>query len=168
MGLIQVATNTVTSAVSSVTLTGIDSDDVYMVALSNIQGSSDVQSLKVRVTASGTGQSTSNYDYAKKTLRANTTFSNNSATNQSEVFVNTQLAMGTGTQETLQGIQYLYNFNNSSEYSLITIEETANNSNGIGRQGAGVLKEAQATDGVLIKAGTGNINSGTFTLYKVV
>ena len=32
MGLVQVATNTVTSAVASVTLTGIDSDDVYMVA----------------------------------------------------------------------------------------------------------------------------------------
>ena len=30
--LVQVATNTVTSAVASVTLTGIDSDDVYMVA----------------------------------------------------------------------------------------------------------------------------------------
>ena len=34
MGLLQVATNTVSSAVASVTLTGIDSDDVYMVALS--------------------------------------------------------------------------------------------------------------------------------------
>lgn len=32
--LVQVATNTVTSAVASVTLTGIDSDDVYMVAVS--------------------------------------------------------------------------------------------------------------------------------------
>jgi hypothetical protein len=33
MGLVQVATNTVTSAVSSVTLTGINSDDVYMVTV---------------------------------------------------------------------------------------------------------------------------------------
>jgi hypothetical protein len=32
--LVQVATNTVTSAVASVTLTGIDSDDVYMLAIS--------------------------------------------------------------------------------------------------------------------------------------
>ena len=36
MGLVQVATNTVTSAVASVTLTGIDSDDVYMVAVNNV------------------------------------------------------------------------------------------------------------------------------------
>jgi len=35
MGLVQVATKTVTSAVATVTLTGIDSDDAYMVAFSN-------------------------------------------------------------------------------------------------------------------------------------
>ena len=168
--LIQVATNTVTSAVASVTLTGIDSDDVYMVALSNIQGSSDVQSLKVRVTASGTGQSTSNYDYAKKTLRANTTFSNNSATNQSEVFVNTQLAMGTGTQETLQGIQYLYNFNNSSEYSFATDElnfRSYDSGSLMGGQGGWVYTVAETHNGVTYFMSSGNIASGTFTLFKV-
>ena len=41
MGLLQVATNTVTSAVASVTLTGIDSDDVYMVSLNNVFASAD-------------------------------------------------------------------------------------------------------------------------------
>ena len=35
--LVQVATETVTSAVASVTLTGIDSDDVYMVAFNNVK-----------------------------------------------------------------------------------------------------------------------------------
>ena len=35
MGLLQVSTNTVTSEVATVTLTGIDSDDVYMVAYNN-------------------------------------------------------------------------------------------------------------------------------------
>ena len=34
--LVQVATETVTSAVASVTLTGIDSDDVYMLAINNV------------------------------------------------------------------------------------------------------------------------------------
>ena len=34
--LIQVATETVTSAVANVTLTGIDSDDVYMFTFNNI------------------------------------------------------------------------------------------------------------------------------------
>ena len=39
--LVQVATNTVTSAVASVTLTGIDSDDVYMLAYNNVAPSND-------------------------------------------------------------------------------------------------------------------------------
>ena len=38
MGLVQVNKATVTSAVSEVTLTGIDSDDVYMLTIQNFQG----------------------------------------------------------------------------------------------------------------------------------
>ena len=71
--LVQVATNTVTSAVASVTLTGIDSDDVYMVALNNIIPVT-AGSFYSRVTASGTPQTTANYDYASKLLRSDTTF----------------------------------------------------------------------------------------------
>ena len=66
--LIQVATSTVTSATPSVTLTGINTDDVYMVTLNNVQGDTDVKNLQVQVTASGTAQTTANYDFAKKTL----------------------------------------------------------------------------------------------------
>ena len=47
--LVQVATETVTSAVASVTLTGIDSDDVYMVAYSDIAPSTDTADLRIRV-----------------------------------------------------------------------------------------------------------------------
>ena len=64
--LLQVATNTVTSAVSSVSLTGIDSDDVYMVAFNQVIGSSGNNNLEMRVTESGTANSTSNYDWAAK------------------------------------------------------------------------------------------------------
>ena len=46
MGLVQVATNTVTSAVASVTLTGIDSDDVYMVAVSGATVSDPVTEIR--------------------------------------------------------------------------------------------------------------------------
>ena len=48
--LIQVATNTVTSAVATVTLTGIDSDDVYMVAFTNVLGTSEPTNFSYRMT----------------------------------------------------------------------------------------------------------------------
>lgn len=167
--LVKIDEQIVTSAVASVTLTGIDSTyDVYMVKLNNVQGDTDIQSLKVRVTASSTPQSTANYDYAKKTLRTNNPYNNNSATNQTEVFVNTQLAMGTDTEETLQGVQYLFNFNNSSEYSFATDEIVFRSYfTGVllGGQGGWVYTVAEAHNGVNYFMSSGNIASGTFTLY---
>ena len=167
--LVKIAETTVSSGVSSVSLVGIDSTfDVYKVVLSDVQGDTDVQSLKVRVTASGTAQSTSNYDYAKKTLRANTSFSNSSAEDQTEVFVNTQLAMGTGTEETLQGVQYLFNFNDSDDFSFATDELVFRSYDGgslMGGQGSWLYTVAEAHDGVNYFMSSGNIASGTFTLY---
>ena len=68
--------NTVTSAVASVTLTGIDSDDVYMVAV--IILTTEQINMRLRVTTSGTADSTSNYDRASKILNSYATFANSS------------------------------------------------------------------------------------------
>jgi hypothetical protein len=101
--LVQVEKNIVTSAVGSVTLTGIDSDDVYMVAISN-------------------------------------------------------------------GIFYCNNFNNASEFSFATFEMSYRNASGAlkGDTGGFVHTVAEANDGVNFFMQSGNIASGTFTLYKVV
>jgi hypothetical protein len=166
--LIKIAETTVSSATASVTLTGIDSTyDVYMVRLNNVQGDTDSVSFKERFTVSGTPQSTANYDYAAKTIRDSAAFANNSATNQTELFVNTQTAMGTGTGETLQGVRYLFNFNNASEYSFVTMEMVFRDFDGSSRggQGGGVYTVAEAHNGVNYFFASGNIASGTFTLY---
>ena len=165
--LVQVATNTVTSAVASVTLTGIDSDDVYMVAYNNWNAVNDNVDGYIRFTASGTGNSTSNYDIATKNLDATTTFGNNSSTNRDKLTV---VNSGTATGEIANAILYLYNFNNSSEYSFITMEKTLINSSAKlkGHQGGGVLTVTEANDGVEFFYDSGNIASGTFTLYKVL
>ena len=168
MGLVQVATNTVTSAVASVTLTGIDSDDVYMLVFNNFVPASDGQSPQMRVTESGTPNTTANYDVAQKRLFSNTGFLNSSATNLNQYsgFAGT----GNATGENANCIMYLYNFNNASEYSFCSWEGTASSTSGnsAGRQGGGVFTSASACDGVQLFAGSGNIASGTFTLYRVV
>ena len=164
--LVQVATNTVTSAVASVTLTGIDSDDVYMIAYNNFVPATDGQNIRMRVTESGTANTTSNYDVAQKRMFANTSFLNSSATNQTSFlgFSGT----GNGTGENANGIMYLYNFNNASEFSFCTWEQSVEDGNLAGRQGGGVFTSASACDGVQLFSGSGNIDSGTFTLYKVI
>lgn len=165
--LVQVATNTVTSAVASVTLTGIDSDDVYMVAVNNCIPATDNVSVYMRITKSGTPDSTANYDYAYKDLKAYAVFSNNASTNQAQLnFGNT----GTGGSEGVNTIIYLFNFNSSSEYSFGT-EETSMLTSGQqhrGQQGGFVHTVSSASDGVQFYMSSGNIASGTFTLYKVL
>jgi len=166
--LVQVDTETVTSAVSSVTLTGIDSDDVYMATWVDVGSVNDNVGLYVRVTKSGSADTTSNYDLAFKNLRVETSFSNTGNTDEDKLnFGN----MGTGTSETHQGIAYLYNFSNASEYSFMTIERSnlmADPNYLYGQVGGAVHTVASASDGLHFYISSGNIASGTFTLYKVV
>ena len=166
--LVQVATNTVTSAVASVTLTGIDSDDVYMVAYNNWNAVNDNVTGLIRVTQSGIANTTANYDIATKNLDASTTFGNNAVTNRTYFDVTNS---GTATGEIANAILYLYNFNSTTEYPFLTIESTLRNSSAKlkGHQGGMVFTGAgTAKDGVQFFMSSGNIASGTFTLYKVV
>ena len=168
--LVQVATTTVTSAVASVTLTGIDSDDVYMVAINNIKMAAD-KVVFFRFTESGTPNTTTNYDRAHKLLYSAKAFANVSATNQNIAYFDaSRLESGGGHN----GIIYIYNANNSSEYTFYTHEisaelENAQGSGVTGAQGGGVFTVTSAVDGLefTLESAT-NFTSGTFTLYKVL
>ena len=166
--LVQVATETVTSAVASVTLTGIDSDDVYMVAVNNLQCDTDVEDVKCRVTESGTPNTTANYDRASKLIRAGGAFDNQSATNETSWDMGTNI--GTATGESSNFVQYIYNANNSSEYTFMTKEVAELNSTPelVGQQGGGVFTSTSTVNGLQYFMDSGNIDNGTFTLYKVL
>jgi hypothetical protein len=165
--LVQVDTETVTSAVASVTLTGIDSDDVYMVAFNNILPVTDGATIYLRVTTSGVADSDSEYDRAFKVFRTATSYANVSSTNQTFWYYN---VIGTAGNEQANGILYLYNFNNSSEYSFFSFESAERTNVGElqGVAGGGVHTVAETNDGIQFFMSSGNIASGTFTLYKVV
>jgi hypothetical protein len=167
MGLVQVATNTVSSAVSAVTLTGIDDDSVYMVALTNWSPVNDTVVQRFRVTKSGTAQSDANYDSAFKSFYADTTFHNGALANNTDFeFEFTGNAAG----ESCSAILYLYNFNSSSEFSYVNFRTVGVNQsqNSRGVAGGGVHTVASASDGIQFRFHSGNVASGTFTLYKVV
>tara|TARA_R100000426_G_C4722707_1_gene72702 strand:- start:153 stop:407 length:255 start_codon:yes stop_codon:yes gene_type:complete len=70
MGLKQISTSTVSGSVASVTLTGIDSDDVYIVAIVGMATDTDNVNTDFRITKSGTAQSDTEYDYSNKDLKA--------------------------------------------------------------------------------------------------
>jgi hypothetical protein len=175
--LIKVDEFTISSPVASVILGGgssgssglnasIDSTyDVYMVKVNNVVPETDSTQLYIRFTASGTPDTSANYDYAYKQLRADSAFNNNSLTNQT-VFI--EMVLGTAGNESANATYYLFNFNNASEYSFYTGESVVRTNLGYlrGHQGGGVHTVAEANDGInFFFSSSGNIASGTFTLY---
>ena len=165
--LIKIDKKIVSSAVASVTLTGIDSTyDVYMVKANNVSTTDDNSSIRLRVTTSGGGaQSTSNYDMAYKVLKSDASFENKSETNQDNLHL-FYAGISNVAAENFNAIMYLFNFNNSSEYSFVTTEVSALQYTGAmdGIQGGGVYTVAEAHNGVQIYV-PNTLDSGTFTLY---
>jgi len=167
--LIKIDEEIVTSAVASVTLTGIDSTyDVYMVKFENVTPVTDNKDLTLQLTTSGTPDTSSNYDYAHKILRTDTTFDNTGVTNTDKFTLVS--GVGNATGENANGVIYCFNFDNASEYSFVTYEMSAFNADlttVIGSTGGGTLTVAQATDGLyFFNESSDNFASGsTFTLY---
>ena len=165
--LVLIQETTVSSGVSSVSLTGIDSTfDVYKVVTTNIVPATDGTTFRIRFTESGTPNTSANYDYADKELRASETFANDYGTNATEFFQGYQVGSATGEQA--GGTFYIFNANNSSEYTFFTYENFYMNNTPKfrGQQGGGVLTVTSAVDGMnFFFDSSVNIASGTFKLY---
>jgi len=166
--LIKIDEEIVTSAVASVTLGGSDWDssyDVYMVKLNDLLADSTSAGIRYRFLASSSADTSANYDYAQYRLQAQSAFDTTGQTNKTEVNF-TGTIMGT-TNASVNGIIYLFNFNNSGEYSFATNETSAfyYGQSVAGYQGGATLTVAQATNGIQFFMTSGNIASGTFSLF---
>tara|TARA_B100001287_G_C22592394_1_gene486287 strand:- start:575 stop:1093 length:519 start_codon:yes stop_codon:yes gene_type:complete len=164
--LIKIDEEIVTSTVASVTLTGIDSTfDVYMVKINGLSPDT-AENLECRVTESGTANSTSNYDFAGKGLKTSGTFENNSGTNATQWDISDSFINAT-TEKNFNAIIYIFNANNSSEYTFITFETSHfAGSELYGNQGGAVFTSASSVDGLLFQIdASNNIDAGQFVLY---
>ncbi len=165
--LIKIQETTVSTAVANVTLTGIDSTyDVYMVKFYNLGQVNDNTDVNIRfINSGGSAITASEYDTANMNLCADTTFRKISGTNNAQGQI--VEAGGNQANELSNGILYIYNASNSSEFTFFTNETVHTNTatNLRGNQGGGVLTSAEAVTGVQVLIGSGNIDSGTFTLY---
>ena len=174
MGLIQVSTSTITGTPSSVTLDGINTDDVYVLVASGLTITVDTAYLHFRVTKDVSGttttQTTAKYCYTNKILKADGATENFALADRNTMyFGNTPIGSQAGESSNI--IYTLFNFNNSSEYSFITVEEnifSSTNNTTRGSQGALVYKVNEANNGITITGDACNLNGGTLTLYKQV
>ena len=168
MSLVQVNRVSLTSQATTMDITGIDTDDVYLLTINNIKAQNGNARLELRVLESGTANTTTNYDKGDKFL-SSSSFSNNGSTGETSmnIFANQPTANYTA------GLVYIYNANNSSEFTMFTFEQTGWDNGGIvgGRQGGGIFTSDSQVNGVRVLFGnvTSDILSGaTMTLYRVV
>ena len=167
MGLKQIASETVTSATSSVDLIGTTTDDCYMIVVNGYIPTSDAADLRARVLESSTPNTTANYDRAFLAIRTDTTYSNQANTN--ETYYDLTTAVGNSTGEQMNGIIYLYNANDSNEYTYLSAENSQLSHTAvlIGNQGSAVFTSNSQVNGLRLFPNTGTIASGTFTLYQI-
>ena len=93
--------------------------NIYMLQYYNLFMSNDGGSTRIRLTVSGSGDSSSNYDNARVTMYANQGFYDGA--NQNIDYL-PNMGMGTTAVEGQQGTMYLSSFSKSSEYSFVTME----------------------------------------------
>ena len=166
MGLAQVDSEIVTSAVSTVTLTGIDSDDVYMVVVNNVIGSADNNAIRFRVSTDGTPKTT-NYEVAYERIRTDQVYTHHAGASEPNITIGG--GAGTNTGEAVNCIIYLYNMNNSSSYSYGTFEPSVYMSTPKleGNTGGFIREVAETNNEIQFHLQSGNFTSGTFAMYKV-
>lgn len=172
--LIKLQDVTVTSSTPSVTLGGANWDnsyDVYSVIFNNVAGDTSAVYLSARITigtpSPGTPITSADYYRAGKGLYA-LTFTNGQQPATNQWRVNGLGQAGTGTQQQHNGLMYLYNFNSTSDFPIITSEISSiiSDANVYGEQGGGFCGvNGTARDGLQFFFTSGNITSGSFKLY---
>ena len=162
--LVQVATSTASSS-GQLTLTGINTSDAYLLTLMNIVPATANADVYLRVTEGGTASSDSDYDQAYKVLRADTTFQNENNENQDHWLISGSLQTDAG--KSCNGYVYIYNAQSTSDYTYITCHDMFFHTTILGNVLGGAYTQTTAVDGVEVKFDTGNIASGTATLYRV-
>lgn len=165
--LIQVDSETITTATSTVTLTGITDNSVYLVVGRNIKGDTDNKAFRFRCSDDGT-PITSDYDVAYYRIRTSSP-ANIGATSQAHISIG---GVGTGSSGNEQSNFHmmLYNMFNSSEYSTGTFVPVTYNATPVleGNTGSFGLRNAQRTNEAHFLLQSGNFTSGQFAMYKVL
>ena len=171
MSLEKVNQVVVSSDVDQVNITGIDTNDVYLVAIRGITSENDAMQMRTRVLKGGgtSADTSSNYDLAGEEIKY-TTFGALARTNDS--YWRADFNTGNVTGEEVNCIMYLHNWYNSDEYSYLTFESAVLNqaNNFYANAGGMVHTVASASTGIQFYfGGDGNshVSAGTITLYKI-
>ena len=165
-----IETKTYSSAVSFVDFTSISEStyNVHFMTINNLQTPSSVtHNNYFRLYESGVLETASVYQYAYQYGNVNGSFGESRSTAQNRIY--TLMNLGNATNETANGYSYFYNLIDSSKYSFSTFQSMTINAtpNGNMNFGSGVLPQASSVTGINVVMQSGNITSGTISLYGI-
>ena len=164
--LVKINEYTVSSAVASLSLTGIDTTYThYILRLHGMKPSAD-EAIYGRFTESGTANDSANYDWATRYLKADTSHAFFQSENQDYIPLTVTLESDTNANANVQ--YYIMNAGNSAEYTFMTIDEAHWQSAGSlrGIKGSASFTVTSAVDGIfLYLSGGGNFTAGKAILY---
>lgn len=169
--LIKIDEVIVSSGVSTIQVGGLNWDNsynVYQVTVNGLKAENNDVNVYLRILDNSNNPVTaSDYDWSRRIMISNTSFSTGALTNQDrDYFTNNDI--GTGTSEVANGILYLFNFNDANERSFYTLEELERQANGShlqGFAGGGCLTQTALHKGIQFSLESGNFIGGSVTLY---
>ena len=139
--------------------------DVAYVVVNNLVPSTDA-AIRWRVTQSGTPDTTSNYQNARRDMPANAAFQNNEAEDGDYV---ENATVEADSNLGFNAVFWLYNFNSSTEYSYANWQHATwvTTPQAFGGYGGFIHTELATSGGLSFHFSTGNIASGELTLYGI-
>ena len=143
--------------------------NVYKIVVENMKNASDAKSVFFKFVDSSSTIVTGNYKMAQVEMRSNAAYDDGyGVLSQANL---TATAMGNDTGERMNAVMYIFAFNKSDKFSYATYETSYTNSSGnlMGLHGGMVSTDGgeEVHKGVQFYANSGNIESGTFTLYGI-
>ena len=150
-------------------VTGIDSNNDYILFYRNVVPSSDNVYFRCRVLESGTVNDTSQYDRAAYMYKAAVSFDDAHGQNGDSLQLQSEQT-GTDFLESVNGYIRIHGANNASAPTHMTFHNTGRdkNNNHLGEIGSCEFHEDSAVNGLQFFMTSGNIAQGEFTLYEIV
>ena len=163
---------TISSAVASLDFTSIKGSkyDVHLLQIGNIIPATDAQPTFLRFSNDGGSsfEAGTNYKYAfQNGGYGSGTFEEHKSTGTSAIYITNNT--GNATNETINLYCYIYNANNSSEYTYATFQGVFmfTTANMVMNFGGGVYDTAETINGFQILKNSGNMTQGFAKLYGV-
>ena len=167
LGQLELIETQTVSNVATVDFTTLGTYNVHFMTFNDIHSANNNVLTNVRFYENEVLETGSVYKYAYQYGNVAGSFGESRSTSNTRIY--TLMNLGNASNETANGYTYFYNLTDSSKYSLLTFHSMTINAtpNGNMNFGSAVLPQASSVTGIQVLMQSGNITSGSISLYGI-